>query len=747
MSSVRFRLKRWWNITQRYSIFYICFVSYLFVLLFSVLFNFFNYNAFLGELKDQKRLYDQMMFQQFDEMINAELSKVDSLLVNVMMDSDILQAVASNNIISAQQLSQTYEAAASMRSYSGEVSGLYIYFDSSDAIIMDGAYYTTEEFYQRFVDHTSFSFEQWHAGQKETHFRQYEKSYSGDPNEFAIYHTMQTVAGRKAMIAITFSLEDAFRVFQESFFAGEMVFQITDSDGQVLVDFGYGDFEEDHGRQTEPYTSERTGWTFISAIPSSVYDSTINDLVWRTVAVLLAELASGIGISFLFARSNTAPVRALYNKLTCQALPLPGKVKNEYRLVDHYFDSLLEEKDRLLEQHNQVAKNNALLAALNDSVNWEDTEKGSLQSLEIDLSGPDFQVVSVLIEYGGSSQNKGLETQSLMKYHLMDLVEQTMEARCRLNFADVGWNQIAVILSGSGLDGWTNALCQSLEEIKDLFQKEGDASLSAGIGGVYGSFEDISTSYRESLAALEYRILDERGEVISYRDMGDRDLSKVLYPTIDKVKIKAKIRSGDAEGAEELLDQVFANLRSKRLNLPLEMAKCLFFEIMGIGLEVLAEIKFRDESAQARYMEALYTCQTIGQLHTALNRILVEICDFIKHGQSDRNQKLLERIDSYIQENCFDNNFSLVSLADHLNLTPTYLSSFFKEKRGENLVDCIARLRMAKAKELLLTTDLHVSKIALQVGYASSGTFIRGFKKLEGVTPTQYRREHGEEGK
>lgn len=97
MSSVRFRLKRWWNITQRYSIFYICFVSYLFVLLFSVLFNFFNYNAFLGELKDQKRLYDQMMFQQFDEMINAELSKVDSLLVNVMMDSDILQAVASNN--------------------------------------------------------------------------------------------------------------------------------------------------------------------------------------------------------------------------------------------------------------------------------------------------------------------------------------------------------------------------------------------------------------------------------------------------------------------------------------------------------------------------------------------------------------------------------------------------------------------------------------------------------------------------
>ena len=122
----------------------------------------------------------------------------------------------------------------------------------------------------------------------------------------------------------------------------------------------------------------------------------------------------------------------------------------------------------------------------------------------------------------------------------------------------------------------------------------------------------------------------------------------------------------------------------------------------------------------------------------------MEICEFIKNGQSDRNQKLLERIDAYIQANCYDNNFSLVSLADHMNLTPTYLSSFFKEKMGENLVDRIARLRMTKAKELLLTTSANVSEIALQVGYASSGTFIRGFKKLEGVTPTQYRREHGE---
>ena len=273
MEQMKLRLKKWWGITQRYSIFYICFVSYLFVLLFSVLFNIYNYNAYISELKNQKSLYDQMMFQQFDEMINAELTKVDSLLVNVMMDSDILQVVASNDIIAAGQISQTYEAAASMRSYSGEVTNLYIYFESNDAIIMDGAYYRPEKFYQQIVDHAAYDFEEWHVAQRESYYRQYGRSYSADPNEFILYHTISTITGRKALVAIAFSLEDAFSVFQESFFAGEMVFQITSEDGKVLADFGYEDFEEDHGRQTEPYTSTRTGWTFVSAIPSDVYDS------------------------------------------------------------------------------------------------------------------------------------------------------------------------------------------------------------------------------------------------------------------------------------------------------------------------------------------------------------------------------------------------------------------------------------------------------------------------------------------
>ncbi|MEY8312986.1 helix-turn-helix domain-containing protein [Oscillospiraceae bacterium 42-9] len=735
-----------WAATKRHSVFYICFVSYLFVLLFSLLFNVYNYTAYIAELRAQKDLYDQVMFQQFDEMINSELNKVDSLLLNVLTDTDILRSVSSDDLVSSHQLSKTLRTSILMRNYANDVAGMYIYFDNNDAIVMEGSYYQAQDFYRRFVDQEKMSYEDWHHRQTQLFYRQYEPSYSGDPNEFVLYHTVYGVYGRKALVAITFSLEDIFRIFQNSFFSGQMAFQLTGADQEVLVSFGGENFEEAHNRHITPYTSSRTGWTYLSAIPAQVYDSVINELVFRTVLVLLAELAVGILLSFVFARFNVAPVRALYARVTGQGYARQGSGGgNEYNLVNSHFESLLAEKDQLLKRHNQVVRNNMLLAVLNSSLAWDEVEDGYLDSLGLDLSGPEYQVISILIEYGSASRTNGLERQSLMKYYLMDLVGKGIAAADRPSFADVNWNQVAVILNGGSLQGLTNTLCQELARIKLGFESEFDAFLSIGVSGVHSSFEEIGAAFGESMSALEYRILEDRGAVCAYQDTGARASLKAFYPVIDKVKIKARIRAGDGPGAVALLDSVFEGISSNRTEIPLEVAKCLFFDIMGMGLEVLSEIKFEHGGSYGEYLDMLFACQSIGQLQRTLNHILLEICNSIKKGQSNRNQQLLERIDGYIQENCFNNNFSLVGLADYLGLTPTYLSSFFKEKMGECLMDRVTRLRMAKGKELLSSTKKNVAEIAGQVGYASSGTFIRGFKKLEGITPTQYRQEQAKE--
>ena len=82
---------------------------------------------------------------------------------------------------------------------------------------------------------------------------------------------------------------------------------------------------------------------------------------------------------------------------------------------------------------------------------------------------------------------------------------------------------------------------------------------------------------------------------------------------------------------------------------------------------------------------------------------------------------------------------TLSSVAERFYISPSYLSTFFKENTGDTFLNYLTHYRIDKAKELLRTTNISVTDIAAQVGYASSNNFARIFKKIEQITPSQYR--------
>ena len=83
-------------------------------------------------------------------------------------------------------------------------------------------------------------------------------------------------------------------------------------------------------------------------------------------------------------------------------------------------------------------------------------------------------------------------------------------------------------------------------------------------------------------------------------------------------------------------------------------------------------------------------------------------------------------------------DISLDYCADHVNLSPSLLSKVFKDIVGLNFIDYLTNIRLSKAKELLVHTDMKINEIAETIGYKNS-YFNRLFKKHEGYTPGQYR--------
>lgn len=83
---------------------------------------------------------------------------------------------------------------------------------------------------------------------------------------------------------------------------------------------------------------------------------------------------------------------------------------------------------------------------------------------------------------------------------------------------------------------------------------------------------------------------------------------------------------------------------------------------------------------------------------------------------------------------------SLTALSETFDMSVPYISRLFKEQTGQNFTDYIHALRIKRALSLLVTTNMTVHEIALDVGFEHPRTFSRVFKQATGVTAREYRR-------
>ena len=90
-------------------------------------------------------------------------------------------------------------------------------------------------------------------------------------------------------------------------------------------------------------------------------------------------------------------------------------------------------------------------------------------------------------------------------------------------------------------------------------------------------------------------------------------------------------------------------------------------------------------------------------------------------------------------ERAYNEDIYLEKLAAEYHVSASYLSRVFKDHYGITFQQHLANTRIRHAKELLMATDQTINVISESVGFNSRNTFIRMFKKLEGVSPTEYR--------
>ena len=104
-----------------------------------------------------------------------------------------------------------------------------------------------------------------------------------------------------------------------------------------------------------------------------------------------------------------------------------------------------------------------------------------------------------------------------------------------------------------------------------------------------------------------------------------------------------------------------------------------------------------------------------------------------------REMRPITEAKHYIQQH-YQEALRLEDVSTAVGFNATYFSTLFKKETGQNFMDYLTELRISKAKELLCGEELSVQDVAEQVGYRDLKYFSRLFKKLTGVSPSDYKK-------
>lgn len=122
-------------------------------------------------------------------------------------------------------------------------------------------------------------------------------------------------------------------------------------------------------------------------------------------------------------------------------------------------------------------------------------------------------------------------------------------------------------------------------------------------------------------------------------------------------------------------------------------------------------------------------------IETCLKHIFAEfLCVLDTSGCSEITKKAIE----YIQRHYGEGSLGLDTVAEAFGYTASYLSRIFKKETGVNVVDYINEIRILTAQKMLSEGEKKVYEVAEEVGYNNYNHFSKTFKRITGVTPSQY---------
>ena len=188
------------------------------------------------------------------------------------------------------------------------------------------------------------------------------------------------------------------------------------------------------------------------------------------------------------------------------------------------------------------------------------------------------------------------------------------------------------------------------------------------------------------------------------------------------------------------LEAIFDKIRSFDV-LKIEETYPYYMEILFLIINFLNELGEESNEVFERETDFYTTIsrfETVFEINNWIKNLVGAMLHYLQEKASIRLHRAVVRACQFVKDN-YQEEITLPMIGEFVGLSESHFSRLFAKEMGENFIDYLTKIRITKAKELFVTTNLKVYEIAEKVGYTSAEHFSRIFKRYTGESPSNYK--------
>ena len=497
---------------------------------------------------------------------------------------------------------------------------------------------------------------------------------------------------------------------------------VTDDAGSVLLvsDERYSDAGSDltalNGNAGTLLYCESAGLKLYVLVSESAIAARAAQSVSGLLRALLWMLALGAAMIAVLAVGNIRPLVRIADRVSRVSTQEKGmwKIPEAFDRIDDKTSTLETELTQQREQMKMACVNQLVHGSVSDVYAFEEM----LAASQLVIHGARFYGVIIVADESVSAPY----TQGA----LTELLEEFSGPLTLLSFESM--QAVFCLYAESEEDAGLNR--EFFAQLYEAFQTRANLNAKFFIGTPETRLERLSDSF----ATAEWlRTFGLAGSWLNIASPESRDINlRLTLPENEQRQLESSILSGESDRAIEQLDAVFKRCpgESGFGSITRQYIYCKLAELLSACGAALSTT----DSLPERLLQ-LSAAEFRGWAVEQIERF----CAMARERNAQKSRVINDSVFEYIENHYSDYELTLNSLANRLNITSPYLSALFKREAGNNFSVYLEEVRIRHAEELLRTTGESIDTVAEKTGYRNADSFRRAFRRVCGVTPSEFR--------